>query len=114
MTRKTPSPDPHCTWRRVRAIKVGYHVLAGEVWYRVEEVQDTRDGWLLTVGGTSLPFEDPDSMWSRSPAEQFYAVSALLPSVNNIIPGGPMGNPFQGSGPSPIPELASLHEGWRG
>lgn len=102
----TDSED-HSTWRVVGRIKEGYHVLAGKRWLRVDSVDRLPHGQImLTVHGADPVTVDAGGfLWSRDPAEQFYAVSALLPTSGRVKPRGPMATLYGGSRPTPIPEL---------
>lgn len=103
--------EEHSTYRVVGHIKKGYHVLAGERWLRVEDVDRLPGGKiLLTVrGGTPVALTASDFLWSRDPAEQFYAVSAALPMLGRIrvARGTHLGNPFNGSRATPITECST-------
>jgi hypothetical protein len=107
------APDDHSSWCAVGRIKVGWHVLAGERWLRIDDVQEQHNTIVLVSGDISVQVYDGEFLWTRTPMQQFYAVSAALPSINNVELDGPMGNPFCGSSPTPIPELASPNPGWR-
>ena len=98
-----PSPA-HGTNRRVREIQTGWHVRIEERWFLVNETLPlTGSRVLLELSdGTSLSAGRADWFWTRTPAEQMAAISALLPTR----PGGYrparheiLGNPFRGSAP---------------
>lgn len=100
-------PETHSSYRWVGNIKRGYHVQAGDTWLLVDAVEQTRDEILLVFTSGTAEMTKDDHVWSRTPAEQFYAVSAALPSINNVeqLLAEPLGNPFNGSAPTPITEM---------
>lgn len=102
----TDSED-HSTYRVVGRIKEGYHVLAGERWLRVDSVDRLPYGQIMLTVHNADPvtLDAGDFLWSRDPAEQFYAVSASLPMRQRVKPRGPLGTLYGGSRPTPIQEL---------
>jgi hypothetical protein len=101
--------EPHSTNRMVGAITKGYHVLVDGAWLRVDGVARQKRGkTVLVTPSGSVERGSGTSIVSRSPAEQFYAVSALLPTVQRVKLRGPITNPFCGSAPSPIAPPAFL------
>ena len=104
----TDSED-HSTYRSVGRIKEGYHVRAGDHWLLVERVEPMPyDRVMLTVrGAPPVEVDAGGRIWSRSPAQQFYAVSAALPMRSRIrvARGTRLGNPFNGSEQTKIQEL---------
>lgn len=100
----TDSED-HSTHRAVVQITKGYHVLAGDRWWLVDDAVAQGESVVLFFGDVATSFKRNERLWSRSPAEQVYAVSAALPTRKRIriARGTRLGNPFNGSCPSPIP-----------
>lgn len=100
-------PSTHSSYRWVGNIKRGYHVQAGDAWLLVEAVERVNGSILLVFTGGTAEMTKDDHVWSRTPAEQVYAVSAALPSINNVEQnlGEPLANPFNGSAPTPITEM---------
>jgi hypothetical protein len=91
--------EPHCTNRAVGALRKGYHIRINDRWLRIDAMERQRRGRVaLVTDGGSLTAAAGMFLLSRDYAEQFYAVSALLPMVQRVkVDHRPLGNPFGGS-----------------
>ena len=97
--------DPHSTSRVIGHIRKGYHIKIEGAWRRVETIERVMRGGRLVIvtDSGSFPITAGSFLPSRDPAEQFYAVSALLPMVQRVkVDHRPLGNPFGGSRASGI------------
>lgn len=107
------APDAHSAWRGVGRIKIGWHVLAGERWLRIDDALGQHNSIVLVSGDIAVQVSEGDCMWTRTPAEQFLAVCAALPMRNRIgVPKLALGSPFVGSAPTPVSGLESPHDAW--
>ena len=96
--------EDHSTWRVVGRIEKGYHVLAGDRWLRVDDIDRPGGGRvILTVNGADpVSLDAGDFLWSRNAEEQFYAVSAALPMRQRVKHTLPIATLYGGSAPTPI------------
>ena len=97
--------EPNCTNRVISRISKGYHIKIEGKWRRVDAVEYAQRGGHLVIvtDSGSFPTKTGTLGPSRDAAEQFYAVSALLPMVQRVkVDDRRLGNPFNGSRASGI------------